>query len=88
MQGSNDLLAARVREIRFEKFGNDGIAILSQAMSISVRTWEHFEHGVTIPGWILLQFIEISGVEPNWLLTGEGERYRVTAIKTIHSASR
>jgi hypothetical protein len=65
MQGSNDLLASRVREIRLDRFGNDGIATLSQAMNIPTRTWEHFENGVTIPAWILRQFIEISGVQPH-----------------------
>jgi hypothetical protein len=65
MQGSNDLLASRVREIRLDRFGNDGIATLSQAMNIPTRTWEQFENGVTIPAWILRQFIEISGVQPH-----------------------
>jgi hypothetical protein len=65
MQGSNDLLAYRVREIRLDRFGNDGIATLSQAMNIPTRTWEHFENGVTIPAWIVLQFNEVSGVQPH-----------------------
>jgi hypothetical protein len=45
MQGNNDLLASRVREIRAEKFGAEGVAEVSQAMNIPVRTWEHFEMG-------------------------------------------
>ena len=35
-----------------------------------------FEAGVEVPGWIILRFIELTDVEPHWLLTGEGERYR------------
>ena len=74
MHPNSDDLCVRVREIRVERFGNDGIATLAQALDIPARTWEHFENGVTIPAWIILQFIEITGVEPHWLLTGEGER--------------
>ena len=88
MQGRDDLLAARVREIRVEKFGDEGIAYLSQAMNVPARTWEHFENGVMMPAWILLQFIQITGVEPGWLLTGKGDRYRVPPAKSIRGASR
>jgi hypothetical protein len=88
MQGDSAHLASRVREIRLETFGDDGIATLAQAMNIPTRTWEHFENGVTIPAWILLQFIELTGVEPHWLLTGEGERYRVRPAKSGRLASR
>jgi hypothetical protein len=69
-------LAPRIREIRLAKFGPDGIPLLAQALGIPARTWLNFEHGVTVPAWIILQFIELTGVEPHWLLTGGGERYR------------
>ena len=88
MQGDNEILASRVREIRRERFGNDGCGTLSRKMNIPVRTWEHFENGVTIPAGVLLQFIEITGVEPHWLLTGKGERYRVPPVKSFHRSSR
>jgi len=88
MQGNSDHLAGRVREIRLEMLGDDGIATLSQAMDIPARTWEHFENGVTIPAWIILQFIEITGVEPHWLMTGNGERYRVGSAKSAVSGFR
>ena len=70
-------MAARIREIRLAEFGENGIEHLSEALMIPARTWHHFESGVTMPGWIILQFIALTGVEPHWLLTGEGERYRV-----------
>jgi hypothetical protein len=88
MRGNSDLLSSRIREIRLDKFGAEGIAIISRAMNIPVRTWEHFENGVTIPGWILLELIEMTGVEPHWLLTGTGERYRVSPVTSSHRASR
>jgi hypothetical protein len=77
MPRNGDDVSPRVREIRLDKFGEDGIATLSQAMKIPVRTWENFEKGVMIPTTIILQFIELTGVEPHWLLTGKGARYRV-----------
>ena len=70
-------LSFRMREIRVAEFGEDGVANLSEALKIPARTWMHFEGGVAIPGWVVLQFLELTGVEPHWLLTGEGERYRV-----------
>jgi hypothetical protein len=78
MQGHCTLLASRIREIRVETFGGGDVANVAQAMKIHARTWENFEDGVTMPAWILLQFIELTGVEPHWLLTGEGERYRIS----------
>jgi hypothetical protein len=88
MHGDSDFLASRVREIRLEKFGDEGGAILSQAMNIPALTWDHFENGVMIPACIILQFIELTGVEPHWLLTGKGERYRVSPVKSRRRASR
>jgi hypothetical protein len=88
MQGNSDQLASRVREIRLEKFGEDGVAKLSQALNIPARTWENFESGVMIPAWTLLHFMEVTGVDPHWLFSGEGERYRVSAVKTVRRASR
>jgi hypothetical protein len=88
MQSSSDHLTTRLREVRLEKFGEEGVANLSQAMKIPVRTWEHFETGVMIPGWILLQFIEITGVDPHWLLTGDGERYRIPPAQSSRRTSR
>jgi hypothetical protein len=87
MQAKSDDLKRRVREIRVETFGENGIAALASALDIPARTWEHFENGITIPAWIILQFIEITGVEAHWLLTGEGERYRGGSMKSPLSAS-
>ena len=87
MQPNNDVLASRVREIRMEEFGADG-ANLAHALEIPVRTWNHYESGVTIPACVLLEFIELTGVEPRWLLTGQGDPYRARSIKPGSRASR
>jgi hypothetical protein len=38
---------------------------------------------VTITSLVLINFIEVTGVEPHWLLTGEGDRTktRVTSSR-------
>ena len=46
------------------------------------------ENGVTMPAWIILQFIEITGAEPHWLLTGEGERSRIRAAQSSRHVSQ
>jgi hypothetical protein len=82
MQRENDQLSFRVREIRRETYGEDGSPSLSRALEIPAKTWEHYESGVTIPASVMLQFIEVTGAEPHWLLTGEGERYRAHPRET------
>jgi hypothetical protein len=88
MPRENEQLSLRVRQIRIERFGDDGVSALSRALEIPARTWEHYEGGVTIPGRALLLFIELTGAEPHWLLTGEGERYRDRPARPILRASR
>jgi len=87
MSRNGDELSPRVREIRRDKFGEDGIATLSQTMKIPAHTWENFENGVLIPAGIILEFIELTGVEPHWLLTGEGARYRARSATAARRAS-
>jgi len=69
-----------------DRYGEDGVATLSRALEIPAGTWEHFEDGVMIPAWVILQFIVLTGVEPHWLLTGEGERFRARPEKATHRA--
>ncbi len=69
-------LARRVREIRVDLFGMNGGPILAETLQLPFRTWHHYESGHTIPAPTILRFIEVTGVNPNWLLTGEGEKFR------------
>ncbi len=87
MSESHVGLASRVREIRVERFGHDGVAAMAGFMEIPERTWKHYEGGVAIPAFILLKFIELTGVAPHWLSTGEGERYLARTMKSDRSAS-
>jgi len=67
-------LAGRIREIRADLYGDDGIDALADAVGVPAQTWRNYEGGVTMPAWVLLRFLALSGANPNWLLTGQGER--------------
>jgi len=75
----NRFLARRLRAVRLDKYGEHGGPVLAESLGIPTRTWVHYESGAPIPGLVLLRFIEVAGIEPRWLLTGEGQRYRVSA---------
>jgi hypothetical protein len=69
-----DALAGRLRDVRLAMYGEDGGPLLAETLGLPARTWANYESGVTIPGLVILRFIEVTGVEPHWLLTGEGRR--------------
>jgi len=73
-------VAGRLRLIRLEQYGEDGGPVLADRLRLPVRTWSNYERGVTIPGEILLEFLELTGIDPLWLLHEIGEKYRATAI--------
>jgi hypothetical protein len=68
-------LAYRVREIRLELFGEQGVPSLAETLCLPHLTWLSYESGVTIPAQVILGFIETTGANPRWLLTGEGDKY-------------
>ena len=74
MMNTNALLARRLREIRDDLYGWNGVDSLADALLIPSQTWLNFEMGVTMPAHIMLQFLDVTGTNPRWLLTGEGER--------------
>jgi len=46
-------------------------------MGVGMNDWMIYETaGETIPAQTLLRFIERTGVNPLWLLTGEGAKFR------------
>ena len=45
---------------------------LAEALRLPEQTWLNFEAGVKMSGEVILRFILFTGVEPHWLLTGEG----------------
>lgn len=69
-------LANRLKEIRIEQYGERGGPELARRLNLPIRTWYNYETGVTVPSEVLLRFIELTNVEPQWLLTGDGAKYR------------
>lgn len=69
-------LAERLRVIRTELYGERGGPEVARRLSLPIRTWYNYESGVTVPAEVLLKFIELTSVEPQWLLRGSGSRYR------------
>lgn len=69
-------LARRVREVREEMYGVHGGPILAKELELPFRTWHNYETGCTIPAQTILRFIEVTNASPQWLLSGDGVRYR------------
>jgi steroid delta-isomerase-like uncharacterized protein len=69
-------MAARIRAVREDRFGEHGGPELARRLNLPARTWYNYENGVTVPAEVLLGFIEETGVNPVWLLNGEGPQYQ------------
>jgi hypothetical protein len=72
---SNQELAARLREVRLDMYGEHGSQFMADALGIALGTWMNYEAAVVIPARIILQLIDAMHVRPRWLLTGEGAMY-------------
>src|SRR6516165_5331117 len=77
------LLAERLKTIRVELFGEHGGPKLAQLLGIPARTWYNYEIGVTVPAEVILRFIDVTFVEPKWLLSGQGEKYRPGSLEPV-----
>jgi hypothetical protein len=77
---SKPVIAHRVREIRQYVFGGNGTEALAAALEIPAATWLNYERGVTMPADVLLHFLDVTGADPHWLLTGEGERLTTSRL--------
>jgi hypothetical protein len=55
-------------------FGNRGGPEVAQRLKIPARTWSNYERGVAVPAEAILRFIDLTVVEPKWLLSGRGEK--------------
>ena len=63
-------------------FGEHGGPEIARRLGIPGRTWYNYEMGVTVPAEVILRFIDLTSVEPTWLLYGRGENYRPQAPRT------
>jgi hypothetical protein len=80
-------LSERLRAVRAELFGERGGPELARRLGIPIRTWYNYESGVTVPGEVILRFVELTGVDPIWLLHGEGPRFRTSQPPVKSSGS-
>jgi hypothetical protein len=69
-------LAERLTTLRLELFGERGGPEMARRLGIPVRTWYNYEGGVTVPAEVVLRIIELTAVEPTWLLHGKGPKFR------------
>jgi hypothetical protein len=69
-------ISSRLREIRQELFGEHGGPEMARRLNLPARTWYNYETGVTVPAEVLLTFIDQTGTNPVWLLTGQGPKYK------------
>src|SRR5437773_3978701 len=69
-------LAERLGALRSELFGERGGPEMARRLGIPVRTWYNYEGGVTVPAEVILKIIELTSVEPAWLLNGRGPKFR------------
>jgi len=76
-------LAERLSKLRAELFGDRGGPELARRLGIPVRTWYNYEAGVTVPAEVVLKIIELTSVEPMWLLHGKGPKFRPKNIEDL-----
>src|SRR3954465_7350150 len=69
-------LAERLSALRSELYGDRGGPELARQLGLPVRTWYNYESGVTVPAEVVLKIIELTSVEPIWLLHGQGPKFR------------
>src|SRR3954469_4275333 len=69
-------LAERLRLLRSELYGERGGPELARRLGLPIRTWYNYESGVTVPAEVVLKIIELTAVEPIWLLHGQGPKFR------------
>src|SRR5690349_5332446 len=69
------VLSERIRSLRIDLFGLRGGRELARRLGIPTRTWYNYEAGITVPGEILLRIIELTSVEPMWLLHGTEPKF-------------
>ena len=68
-------IAERLRDVRICWYGEHGAQFFADAIGIPLRTWLNYESGITVPGDIMLGVVVMTRVNPEWLLSGRGEKF-------------
>src|SRR5260370_1379719 len=81
-------LAERLSSLRAELYGDRGGPELARQLNLPVRTWYNYESGVTVPAEVILKIVELTSVEPIWLLHGKGPKFRTVVHERRDAAVR
>jgi transcriptional regulator with XRE-family HTH domain len=81
-------LTDRIRAVRIEIYGEDGIEDLAEILRIPPQTWRNYERGVTMPAVVMLKFLAVTGTDPHWMLTGDGDRLTIRWSPDLSSDER
>jgi hypothetical protein len=82
-RSESSTLSARVRTVRIQNFGEHGGPMLAELVGVTQRRLARIEAGGPIPAEFILKLIDLTGVNPRWLLSGEGEVYGSPAPSRI-----
>lgn len=63
-------LGGRLREVR--TLLNKNIVQMAKTMEVSPASWGKYESGEVVPGANILELLAAAGIDPRWLLVGEG----------------
>ena len=70
-----DITALLAEHTDYKQAQFDKVLDNPDALGLPARTWLNYEGGVTMPATVLLSFLDLTGADPHWLLTGQGLRY-------------
>ena len=59
---------------------------MARRLGIPVRTWYNYEAGVTVPAEVVLRIIQLTSLEPAWLLSGKAPKFRLSAPENTPNA--
>ncbi len=75
-----DGLADRLRLVSMDFARQKPGQRLCDVLGLPPRTLQNYESGCTIPAEVILAIIHTLGIHPNWLMTGQGARYRPASV--------
>ena len=82
MNGAEQALAQRIKELRRRHFGPQGKERFAQRLGVPVEEYLRYERGTVPPGDVLVRICEVTGEDLQWLLTGVAGRGTVVIAGT------
>jgi len=71
----------RLERLRQEVFGPRGRATFARALGVSPSTYNYYEKDRLPPADLLARAADVTGADPEWLLTGRGDPFPTTPSK-------